>query len=242
MLRCVPLCVVLLVLACSPAALAQTKKSPSVAERFKSLFTRAEKKPAAKAPLDRPMPPAKKSSEKAEGRPISVTTRSGSLRRPGPEAPMPFEPAATPTFAPAENSFAGQPPRMLETDSVSAKKLPEAGRRSRKGPIRDSGVRPAGFETESKPEKKTMLSWFRGLWPRKDKSPASHPAPSPVRPNATGSMGKSAANQGSSIDPRRVYRAPVPETEQDPKVKAADFSETGVPGSGVIRRGVGSSY
>jgi hypothetical protein len=232
MMRCLPLCVVLLILASPPVSEAQTRKSPTLGERFRSLFTGSEK------PANPTQLPIRKTEQNPAPQPVQVTTRSGVLRQPGPEQQAPFEQPATPTFAPADVPVANQPPNRLETQNLKAKQLsgtevPAAGIQ-----IRDASVRPAAFETE--PEKKTMSSWFRGLWSRKDNSAGSK-RPGSERTAVESRPDPPAAGQSSSIDPRRVYRGPAPDAApQDPRAgtgRGSDFSEIGVPRSSTEFRG-----
>ncbi len=250
MLRHLPLCAVILILACPPSAVAESpaepqssprfaepaKPKPSFTERFKSLFSRKEK-PAPRPPVPHPKPAEKMTSQKPPTPPVQVTTRSGSLRQPGPETHRPLKSPATPTFAPKEIPLAGQSPRMLNPLPSDARRLPGAASPAPKKPIRDPGVRAAAFETEQKPEKKSMMNWFRGLWPRKDKAEEQIPAVGHRRVPRTAMPG-----EATSIDPRKVYRTPQPEPEKDPRVLERSFSETGIPGGSqaTFRRRAGS--
>lgn len=179
-----------------------------------------------------------------DGQAIRVTTRSGTLRRPGPEAPEPVAEPRTPTFVePKEPPRQAVVPQSPDSRSRSVNRNQTAGRSqerpafsqpSPRARMRDRNLVPAGHEAKrpQKPPKKTFVGWVCGLWSRKEtNTPAAEitqPVPRPRRQSRT------RAGQSTSIDPRRVYRGPASdrgETEQSTSASGpSSFSETGVPG------------
>lgn len=222
MVRTFGVAVLCLFLVSPGLANAQAPERPSFASRFKSLFSRRDK------PSISPKTPSTSNAKmmKPESRPASqpvrVTTRSGSLRRPSPEQPSPVMESPTPTFAQPDRVQQSQPPHRLNPPD-SAQKLSQPKLSSARPPIRDRAVAPAGYE--SQPPKKTMFSWFRGLWSRP--KPAPTQTMSPPNPN---SVMRRPTGGSSSIDPNRIYRGareePGPNAGQ-----SSNFSETGVPPS-----------
>ncbi len=143
-------------------------------------------------------------------RPTQFTTRSGTLRQPGPEQSVPIPQNRTPTFAPQEVPLSSQAPTRL-APVTSRNQLPQklpAQRMIQPAPKRNPVVRPVNYEAPA--EKKTMFSWFRGLFSGKKPAPTRQPT-TVQRPVSQGQPGN-----GSSIDPRRVYRAPASAPEQNP--------------------------
>jgi len=190
-----------------------------------------------------------RSTPEPGGRASRVTTRSGSLRRPGPEAPKPITEPRTPTFVEPGNS-PSQSVVLRSPDSRfrSASRNQAANRNQKKrafSPVsprarmRDRNVVPAAHETKrpQKPSKKTFVGWVRGLWSREEAEPAAEMTQPVPRPES-----RTRVDQSTSIDPRRVYRGPASDRgESEPPTSASrpsSFSETGVPGSnpGVLSR------
>ena len=155
--------------------------------------------------------------------PVEVTTRSGSLRQPGPETHPELTEPATPTFAPEDAPQRAE--RRFPSD------IPQGNR----GVTRSMKSSPADAE-----DRPTMIGWIKGLRSEKRNpeakddeflppvSPAESPAAKPK---------PAMQDQSSSIDPRRVYRGPVAEEEIDESRYGSHFSETGVPDTGTDFRG-----
>ncbi len=173
---------------------------------------------------------------KPGSKPVQVTTRSGTLRQPGPEPPADFDEAATPTFLPEVARLSSEPPQgfpQLKTRELKTQ-IPQGNR----APMRDSSVTRAEYERPQ--DKPTMASWLKDLWTGKKQT-----ASPSVRQKPTTSTGSTSIDQyptskmkeGSSIDPRRVYRGPKPEEEIDESRRGSRFSETGVPQTGTEFRG-----
>lgn len=202
-------------------------QSPNLGDRFKSLFTR-QQNPSTLPPklASSPVKPVPTNPKRAS-QPVRVTTRSGSLRRPGPETPTPVMESPSPTFARPKIGRDSQSPGRLRP--LPPTKLPKPQVRTPRSPIRDQAVIPTAFE--SKPPKKTMVSWFKGLWSRKKPMP-----PQTTTPRLkTAPQNRMPIDRSSSIDPNRVYRGAGSKSDQTGRQKGrspySDFSETGVPRS-----------
>ncbi len=231
-------CAGVLVLVFTSQALAQTPHRPSFGERIKSWFTFRKPEPAETIhPAPKMKPPVRikykqnmiKSAPSKSDR-MQVTTRSGILRKPGPEGISALNEKSTPTFAPAERTVTSQAPRLLNPES--AIKLPPPEPPVRRRSLRDTAIAPAAYEYESTPPKKSFFGWFKGLWKR-DHEP---PAPRMKIKRPLGAPAAAVPVQGSSsIDPRRVYRGSRNLTPS--QSFSRDFSETGVPHSSSEFRG-----
>ncbi len=268
MLRHLSLSALLFVLACPSPGQAQTANSPSFASRIKSFFIRGETpKPPVPAirqterPAMRPLERTAMTPPKTAAPPRQVTTRSGSLRQTGQENATPFmkEPF-TPTYAPTGGAVAKQPPGIL--NPASARRLPAGSLPAQQTRMRDSSFSHASYETQ--PKKKTMGSWFRGLWPWGKKTPpqtlnrvtpASHVQEAMTPPGRLGNTTDPASylrnpmnpatdqmlKQSTSIDPRKVYHGSKtvnPEQVRASKVnRGSQFNESGVPQSNTEFRG-----
>lgn len=159
-------------------------------------------------------------------KPVQVTTRSGSLRQPGPEPPAAFDQPPTPTFAPDEAP--ARPARRFSSE------IPQGNR----APLRQSPLGQAGSENPQ--DKPTMVDWLKGLGPDEKTPEPSASAPNPFESDAWKSTDPTApppSELGTSIDPRRVYRGPKPEEDTNESRRGASFSETGVPDTGTQFQG-----
>lgn len=223
MARCLGVGFILFLLVFTETAVAQTPQREGFRARWRSWFS----KPATPKAPGRS---AERESQKPQPQPepLRVTTRSGSLRRPGPEPAGPPVETANPTFAETRPSTA-----LAPRDFSPEKQTSEMKRRTR---IRDESLRPAAHEV--RPQKRTMSDWLRGLWKRKSSNPEmkrSEPPTPPAPPSL---------DQSHSIDPGRVYRGPKPESgSAHPSRQPTRFSESGVPNTGTDFRGrSGSSH
>lgn len=224
MVRTLSVATVLLFSLSSSTANAQASERPGVMQRFQSLFQHEGKPKHAPKTAASPDVPQGPRPPKQESQPVRVTTRSGSLRRPGPEKPSLVTESPTPTFAPREVARDPRSPRRFTPESAS--ELPQPGSDRPRSIMRDRAVAPAAFEAPA--PKKTMASWFRGLWSGDKVAP---PVPPMHQPNPTSSRPR-ALERSSSIDPSRVYRGPQSEPNAEQRRSSnTTFSETGVPQS-----------
>jgi hypothetical protein len=175
--------------------------------------------------VDRWNPTEKQPEPGLDGKPVQVTTHSGSLMQPGPEAPGDFDEPATPTFAPEE--AAARPARRFSSE------IPQGNR----APMRTSMSQAGSQDPNNKP---TMASWIKGFRSEKSEpeTPSTQQKPSAsTMHNASEPPDSSSAEFGSSIDPRRVYRGPKPPEEIDESRYGSRFNETGVPQTGTDFQG-----
>lgn len=228
MARCLGVILTLFLLVFTESVVAQKPERPSLRERWKSLFSKSEKpKPAS-------LPP-KPNADRPQPKPIQITTRSGSLRKPGPEDATPV-PKATPTFAGSLDRETAAAPRRL--NPAPAKQMPQMPQRAA---IQDQSVVSAGHEVQV--PRKTMADWIRGLWSREKPAP---PRWKPEWQMAPTPKLEAGADRSTSIDPRKVYRGPTanePAAQPSSSIRPTGFSESGVPNTGTEFRGRrGTSY
>lgn len=195
-------------LACSTPERHTAAKKPSTFDR---------QHPHRGIPADRHAETQKPDSMNSGDKPVQVTTRSGSLMQPGPEAPGDFDEPATPTFAPEEAP--ARPARRFSSE------IPQGNR----APLRTSMSQTGSKDPNDKP---TMASWVKGF--RSEKNEPKTPS---AQQKTSASTTQKADELGTSIDPRRVYRGPKPPEEIDEGRYGSRFNETGVPQTDTDFRG-----